>query len=78
MKIRLTTPTGQKFWAESFAGTPSGPKALGGFSAEQRQYIMSQVSTNALNEAYAGRAKFEPEGLRTFNEVFPEGWQVPL
>lgn len=73
MKVQLTTPSGIKFWSESFASTPDGSKPLDEFSPEQRQYIMSNVSANALNAAYAGRAKFEPEGLKPFDEVFPEG-----
>lgn len=39
---------------------------------EQRDYIFAVRDVNALNAAFAGRAEFTAEGLRPFEEVFPD------
>lgn len=72
MLVELTTPSGIKFWAESFAVIDGEDHCLDDMTQDQRDYIFAVRDVNALNAAFAGKAEFRAEGLRPFEEVFPE------
>ena len=70
MLVELTTPSGIKFWAESFVVIDGEDRCLDDLTQEQRDFAMATVNANALNAAFAGRAEFRAEGLRSYQEVF--------
>lgn len=72
MLVELVTPSGYKFWGESFAVIDGEDYCLDDMTQEQREYVLAVRDVNALNAAYAGKAEFRAEGLRPFEEVFPE------
>lgn len=70
MLVELTTPSGIKFWGESFAVIDGEDRCLDDLTQEQREYIFAMRDVNALNAAFAGKAEFHAEGLPPFEEVF--------
>ncbi len=72
MLTELVTPSGYRFWGESFVVIDGKNYPLDELTREQRSYVLAVRDVNALNAAYAGRAVFHAEGLPAFEEVFPE------
>lgn len=72
MLVELTTASGFKFWGESFVVIDGEDHCLDDMTQEQRDYIFAVRDVNALNAAFAGKAEFYAEGLRPFEEVFPD------
>lgn len=68
----LVTPSGYRFWGESFAVIDGKDYPLDEMTREQRSYVLAVRDVNALNAAYAGRAEFRAEGLPAFEDVFPD------
>ena len=72
MLVELTTPSGIKFWGESFVVIDGEDHCLDDMTQEQRDYIFAVRDVNALNAAFAGKAEFHAKSLRSFEEVFPD------
>ena len=72
MLVEMVTPKGYKFWGESLVTINGKDYPLDELNEEQRSYVVAMRDVTALNAAYAGRAEFRAEGLRPFQEVFPE------
>ena len=72
MLVEMVTPKGYKFWGESLVTIDGKDYPLDELTKDQRDFVMATVDVNALNAAFAGEAVFKAEGLRSFEEVFPE------
>lgn len=71
MLTELVTKNGYHFWGESFVVIDGEDYPLDEMTPQQRGYVLAVRDVNALNAAFAGKAKFYAEGLPEFEEVFP-------
>lgn len=71
-KVELVTKNGHRFTYESFVDIGDKSYPISDLTEEQRNYVFAQRDVQALNAAYAGQYHFRAEGLRPFEEVFPE------
>lgn len=67
-----TTRNGYKFWGESFVVIDGKDYPMDEMTKEQRDYVGTMLNVQGLNAYYAGERVYRAEGLRPFEEVFPE------
>lgn len=72
MLREITTRNGYKFWGESFVVIDGKDYPMGEMTEEQREYVGTMLNVQGLNAYYAGQRVYRAEGLRPFEEVFPE------
>ena len=72
MLKEYTTRNGYKFWGESFVVIDGKDYPMDEMNEEQREYVGTMLNVQGLNAAFAGRRVYRAEGLRPFEEVFPE------
>ena len=72
MLKEYTTRNGYKFWGESFVVIDGKDYPMDEMSEEQRDYVGTMLNVQGLNAYYAGERVYRAEGLRPFEEVFPE------
>ena len=72
MLKEYTTRNGYKFWGESFVVIDVKDYPMDEMNEEQRMYISTMLNVQGLNAYYAGQRVYRAEGLRPFEEVFPE------
>lgn len=69
---KLVTPSGWEFNAGTFVKIGGQYYDVDEMNEAQRNYIAARLNVQGLNAAYAGKLKFQAEGLPPFNEVFPD------
>ena len=72
MLKEYTTRNGYKFWGESFVVIDEKDYPMDEMNEEQRKYVSTMLNVQGLNAYYAGERVYRAEGLRPFEEVFPE------
>ncbi len=72
MLKEITTSKGYKFWGESFVVIDGKDYPMDEMNEEQRNYVSTMLNVQGLNAVFAGRRVYKAEGLRPFEEVFPE------
>ena len=72
MLKEYTTRNGYKFWGESFVVIDGKDYPMDEMTQEQRDYVGTMLNVQGLNAYYAGERVYRAEGLRPFDEVFPE------
>ena len=72
MLKEYTTRNGYKFWGESFVVIDGKDYPMDEMTHEQRDYVGTMLNVQGLNAYYAGERVYRAEGLRPFEEVFPE------
>lgn len=72
MLKEYTTRNGYKFWGESFVVIDGKDYPMDEMTQEQRDYVGTMLNVQGLNAYYAGERVYRAEGLRPFEEVFPE------
>lgn len=72
MLREITTKKGYKFWGESFVVIDGKDYPMDEMNEEQREYVGTMLNVQGLNAYYAGKRVYKAEGLRPFEDVFPE------
>ena len=72
MLKEYTTRNGYKFWGESFVVIDGKDYPMDEMTQEQRDYVGTMLNVQGLNAYSAGERVYRAEGLRPFEEVFPE------